>query len=63
MGQEEIQLVRLLTDFFFIFLFFVLLVVWLIAWAAMHVAGGFIHLLLVLAVISLIIHFFRGRTV
>lgn len=52
---------RLLADFFFLLLFFVLLIVWLIAWAAMHVAGGFIHLLIVIAVISLIIHFFRGR--
>jgi len=53
---------RLLADFFFLVLFFVLLVVWLIAWAAMHVAGGFVHLLIVVAVISLIIHFVRGRT-
>jgi Family of unknown function (DUF5670) len=42
-------------------LFFVLLVVWLLAWAAFHVAGGLIHLLLILAVISLVLHFFRGR--
>ncbi|MBV9084426.1 MAG: lmo0937 family membrane protein [Acidobacteriaceae bacterium] len=43
-------------------LFFILLIVWLVAWAAMHVAGGFVHLLIVIAVISLIIHFVRGRT-
>ena len=54
--------VRLLTDFFFLVLFFVLLIVWLVAWAAMHVAGGFVHLIIVIAVISLIIHFVRGRT-
>jgi uncharacterized membrane protein (DUF485 family) len=52
---------RLLTDFFFLVLFFVLLIVWLIAWAAMHVAGGFVHILIVIAVISLIIHFVRRR--
>ncbi len=52
---------RLLSDFFFVIVFFVLLIVWLVAWAAFHVAGGFIHILLVLAVISLIIHFVRGR--
>jgi hypothetical protein len=51
---------RLLSDFFFLFLFFVLLAVWLVGWAAFHIAGGAIHLLLVIAVISLIIHFFRG---
>ncbi len=54
---------RLLTDFIFLVLFFVLLIGWLIAWAAFHVAGGMIHLLLIIAVISLIIHFFRRRSV
>jgi hypothetical protein len=53
---------RLITDFFFLFLFFVLVVVWLTAWAAFHIAGGAIHLLLVLAVICLLIHFVRGRS-
>jgi hypothetical protein len=27
-----------------------------------HVAGGFIHILLIVAVISLILHFVRGRS-
>ena len=56
---------RLIADFFFIFLFLVLLVLWLIFWAALHVAGGFVHLLIVFAVIALILHFVRGgrRTV
>jgi len=45
----------------FLVLFFILLVVWLLGWAAFHVAGGVIHLLLILAVISIIAHFFRGR--
>jgi hypothetical protein len=45
----------------FLILFSVLLVAWLFAWAAFHVAGGLIHLLLILAVISLILHFARGR--
>jgi hypothetical protein len=52
---------RLLADFFFLVLFFILLIVWLIAWAAMHVASGFIHILIVIAVISLIVHFVRRR--
>jgi len=51
---------RLLTDFFFLFLFFVLVVAWLMAWAAFHIAGGAIHLLLVVAVVCLLIHFLRG---
>ena len=53
--------VRLISDFFFIFLFFVLLVLWLIFWAALHVTGGLVHLLIVFAVIALILHFVRGR--
>jgi hypothetical protein len=44
----------------FLALFFILLILWLLGWAAFHVAGGLIHLLLILAVIAIIIHFFRG---
>jgi len=47
----------------FLILFIVLLVVWLLGWAAFHVAGGLIHLLLIIAVILLILHFVRGRRV
>ncbi|HEY5162770.1 MAG TPA: lmo0937 family membrane protein [Terriglobales bacterium] len=46
----------------FITLFAVLLVLWLLGFFALHVAGGLIHLLLIIAVISLVIHFFRGRS-
>jgi hypothetical protein len=46
----------------FLILFFVLLIMWLVGFAAFHVAGGLIHLLLILAVISVIAHFFRGRS-
>jgi len=46
----------------FLILFFVLLIAWLVGFAAFHVAGGLIHLLLILAVISIIAHFFRGRS-
>ena len=46
----------------FLILFFILLIVWLVGFAAFHLAGGFIHLLLILAVISIIAHFFRGRS-
>jgi hypothetical protein len=45
----------------FLALFFVLLVIWVVAWLAFHVASGLIHLLLIVAVISLIVHLFRGR--
>ncbi|MCU1262352.1 MAG: hypothetical protein JWO80_5237 [Bryobacterales bacterium] len=52
----------LIRDFIFLALFILLLAVWLIAWAAFHLAGAAIHLLLVLAVISLLLHLFRGRS-
>ena len=41
-------------------LFVVLLIAWIGGFAVFHVAGGLIHLLLVLAVISLILHFVMG---
>jgi Family of unknown function (DUF5670) len=47
--------------FIFLILFIVLSVTWLLAWAAFHIAGGLIHLLLIVAVISLILHLVSGR--
>jgi hypothetical protein len=41
-------------------LFAVLLVAWICGFTVFHVAGGLIHLLLVFAVISLIVHFLTG---
>lgn len=46
----------------FLTLFAILLVMWLLGLFAFHVAGGLIHLLLIVAVISLVAHFFRGRS-
>jgi hypothetical protein len=45
----------------FLIAFIVLLAAWALGWLVFHVAGGLIHLLLVVAVISLIVHFARGR--
>ncbi len=45
----------------FLIAFIVLIVAWALGWFAFHVAGGLIHILLVVAVISLIVHFVRGR--
>jgi hypothetical protein len=44
----------------FLTLFAILLVMWLLGFFALHVAGGLIHVLLVIAVISLVVHFLRG---
>lgn len=38
-----------------------LVVIWLVLWLGVHVTGGLIHLLIVFAVISLIVHLFTGR--
>jgi hypothetical protein len=46
----------------FLGLFIVLLIMWMLGLFAFHVAGGLIHLLLIIAVISLVAHFFRGRS-
>ncbi len=45
----------------FIALFVILLALWLFGFTAMHVAGAAIHLLLILAIIALIVHFVRGH--
>jgi hypothetical protein len=42
-------------------LFVVLVIAWIGGFTVFHVAGGLIHLLLVFAVISLILHFVMGR--
>ena len=43
----------------FLALFVVLLIMWLMGFFAFHVAGGLIHILLVIAVIALVVHFIR----
>ena len=57
------RVMRLIADFIFLVLFVIFLVGWLLAWAAFHVAGGAVHLLLILAVVWLIAHFMRRRAV
>jgi hypothetical protein len=42
-------------------LFFFLVICWIFGWLLFHVAGGLIHALLILAVISLVWHFMRRR--
>ena len=46
----------------FTILFVILLVAWLLGLTVFHVAGGLIHILLIFALISIILHFVRGRT-
>ncbi len=42
-------------------LFFILLLAWIGGFAVYHVAGAMLHLLLIFAVLSLILHFVAGR--
>ena len=44
-------------------IFMVLLVLWLLGMATSYTLGGFIHLLLVLAVITVVIKLFQGRRI
>lgn len=41
--------------------FFILIIAWGCAWIVFHVTSLLIHILLVVAVGSLILHFVRGR--
>jgi len=41
---------------------FIFFIIWIVSWLAFHVAGGLIHLLLVIAVVLFIIHLVRGRS-
>ena len=38
-----------------------LVVAWLLGWGVFHVAGGLIHLLLVVALVVFLINFINGR--
>lgn len=45
----------------FLIVFVVLVVLWVLDFFVLHLIGGLIHLLLVVGVIMLIVHFLRGR--
>ena len=47
----------------FLVLFVILLLLWLCGFLVFHVSSALIHLLLLFAVISVIVHFFQRRTV
>lgn len=42
-------------------IFVILIVLWLLGFVGFHVLGGFIHILLVIAVVILIINLIQGR--
>jgi len=45
----------------FMIVFLVLMIAWFSGWILFHVTSGLIHILLVVAAVSLILHFVRGR--
>ena len=40
----------------------VLIILWLFGFLAFHVSTGLIHIVLVVGIIMLLLHFFRGRS-
>jgi hypothetical protein len=42
-------------------LFIILLIAWIFGFVVFHVASALIHILIILAIISLIFHLIRGR--
>ena len=40
----------------------ILIVLWILGWLVFHIAGGLIHILLVVGIIVLVVNFVRGRT-
>jgi hypothetical protein len=58
------QLSEVKTMSIFTILFVILLIGWILGFGVFHVTGALIHILLVVALISLVLHFIRGpRTV
>jgi hypothetical protein len=41
----------------------ILLICWALGFFAFHVAGGLIHVLIIIAVIAIVVHLLRGRSV
>jgi hypothetical protein len=61
MGEGETEEAFNEGDAMFLTLFIVLMVVWGFGWIVFRVSGVLIHILLLVALISLAVHFFRGR--
>jgi hypothetical protein len=40
----------------------VLIVLWLLGFFAFHVSTGVVHVLLIIGIVMLLLHFFRGRS-
>jgi len=58
LGLEELSEGKNMS--IFTILFVLLLIAWILGWGVFHVASAMIHILLVVALISLVLHFLRG---
>ncbi len=45
----------------FVALALILVLAWILGFTVLHVSSAAIHLLIILAIISVVAHFFRGR--
>ncbi len=45
----------------FMIMFLVLMIAWILGWVVFHVASWWIHIIVVTAAISLLLHFLRAR--
>jgi hypothetical protein len=55
------QVLRLEEGIMFFALAVILVLAWLLGFTVFHVTGGLIHLLLILAIISIVWHFIGGN--
>jgi predicted membrane metal-binding protein len=60
-GPEVVVALSLEGFSMLVWLAVILLVAWLLGWGVFHVAGGLIHLLLVIALVVFLINFITGR--
>jgi hypothetical protein len=60
-GPEVVVALSLEGISMLVWLAVILLVAWLLGWGVFHVAGGLIHLLLVIALVVFLINFITGR--
>jgi uncharacterized protein DUF5670 len=60
-GDRQAETLTRTAEACMVWLAVILLIAWLLGWGVFHVAGGLIHLLLVVAVVVFLINFISGR--
>jgi hypothetical protein len=58
--RDRVVVETLKGDSMFLMLAVLLAVFWAFGWFAFHAAGGVVHLLLIVALIAVVVHFVRG---